>query len=461
MRLPTYSHFLNFPAAPDLLFRLLETLLVMVCSLVAESRFGHAANAGYDSAVTAFAIVFALSLSSGLRLKRPARRALARHVLLPALGWIVCEALAVGVVNRMHRGYAPSMDWFVCLSGLTAGGVILCRLGERMAGARRFSVAVVGRGERCAAFVRRVMAMPDAGYGIGAVFDLDPESDACYPGALRLRDIETFAAHVRAHRINEVWLVLPLTDEATLQRFLETFRNDFVNIRFIPDVRGVARFRSESADLDTTLAINLVAAPLTGDAVAAKTLFDLVFATCAIVACAPLLIAIALAIKVSSRGPVLFQQRRHGANGQPFQIYKFRTMRAHQRDDGVVVQATRNDRRITGVGAFLRRTSLDELPQFFNVLRGDMSVVGPRPHAIEHDALYQNIVDDYIHRYRIKPGITGWAQVNGLRGETSSVEMMRQRVEHDLFYLSNWSFAFDLRIVAATVVRGLVHRNAY
>jgi len=136
-------------------------------------------------------------------------------------------------------------------------------------------------------------------------------------------------------------------------------------------------------------------------------------------------------------------------------------MTVHAQDTGVVQQATRNDPRITTVGALLRRTSLDELPQFFNVLRGDMSVVGPRPHAIEHDALYQTIVDDYIQRYRIKPGITGWAQINGFRGETDRIEKMQGRVDHDLFYLRNWSFALDLRIVVATVLRGFKHSNAY
>jgi lipopolysaccharide/colanic/teichoic acid biosynthesis glycosyltransferase len=136
-------------------------------------------------------------------------------------------------------------------------------------------------------------------------------------------------------------------------------------------------------------------------------------------------------------------------------------MRPHKETPGIVKQATRNDARITPVGAFLRRTSLDELPQFFNVLRGEMSVVGPRPHAIEHDELYRKVVDNYIHRYRIKPGITGWAQVNGYRGETDKLEKMQGRVEYDLYYLRNWSFALDMRIVLATVVKGFVNRNAY
>jgi len=144
-----------------------------------------------------------------------------------------------------------------------------------------------------------------------------------------------------------------------------------------------------------------------------------------------------------------------------FKIYKFRSMRVHTEQAGVVTQATKTDKRITPLGRFLRKTSLDELPQFINVLRGEMSVVGPRPHAIEHDNIYQKVVEGYIHRYRIKPGITGWAQVNGFRGETDRLEKMQKRVEYDLYYLRNWSFALDMRIVMATIAKGLSGSNAY
>jgi len=158
---------------------------------------------------------------------------------------------------------------------------------------------------------------------------------------------------------------------------------------------------------------------------------------------------------------VLFRQKRKGLDGRVFTIYKFRTMRPHGQAHGVVQQATRNDPRVTAVGRFLRRTSLDELPQFFNVLRGEMSVVGPRPHALEHDELYRPLIEGYLDRYRAKPGITGWAQVNGFRGETDKIEKMVARVEHDLYYLQHWSFALDMRIVAATVLKGFTHSTAY
>ncbi|MDR5744234.1 undecaprenyl-phosphate glucose phosphotransferase [Caballeronia sp. LZ029] len=467
MRLPSYSHLLALPAGPDLLLRLLETIVVAASAFTAQRIFGHSVTAGYDSAVAAFAIIFAWSARSGFYVKNPARRAsLPRAVLLPALGWVLCEIGAVCMIKWTLGDYQPSRAWLAGLFLPTAIGVMLCRVVDRIAGAwrvRRVSVAVVGRGARCAAFVRRIADMPDSACRVEALLDMDADADADAKvgGVALFHDIDTFVARVRAQRVDEVWLALPLTDEATLLRFLDVFRDDLLNIRFVPEIGQLTRFRSEADGLDATFAINLVAAPLTARALASKAIFDRIFSFCVVVGMSLVFVAIALAVKLSSPGPVLFRQRRHGANGTPFDIYKFRTMHTHPTDDGLVVQATRDDPRITRVGAFLRRTSLDELPQFFNVLRGEMSVVGPRPHAIEHDALYQHVVDGYIHRYRIKPGITGWAQINGLRGETDSVQKMQRRVEHDLYYLSNWSFALDMRIVLATIARGFVHRNAY
>jgi Undecaprenyl-phosphate glucose phosphotransferase len=246
-----------------------------------------------------------------------------------------------------------------------------------------------------------------------------------------------------------------------VMRALDEFNGDLVNLRFIPDVRNLAMFDRNVVDLMGAPAINLMASPMTPYALVQKAIFDRLFAAIALFALAPVMLSIAVAVKATSKGPVLFTQRRKGADGRVFRIYKFRSMRAHKQLPGVIRQATRGDPRITRVGAFLRRTSLDELPQFLNVLRGEMSVVGPRPHAIEHDDQYRTVVDGYIHRYRIKPGITGWAQVNGFRGETDRIEKMQGRVEHDLYYLRNWSFWLDMRIVFATVLKGLLHRNAY
>jgi len=176
---------------------------------------------------------------------------------------------------------------------------------------------------------------------------------------------------------------------------------------------------------------------------------------------APLLIVLSVAVKLSSPGPVFFKQKRKGIDGNEFEIYKFRSMRVHKETAGHVTQAKKGDKRVTRVGAFLRRTSLDELPQFINVLRGEMSVVGPRPHALEHDDIYKDLVKGYMYRYRIKPGITGWAQVNGFRGETDRIEKMMGRVKLDLYYMQHWTFGLDMKIVAMTLWKGFAGANAY
>jgi lipopolysaccharide/colanic/teichoic acid biosynthesis glycosyltransferase/uncharacterized tellurite resistance protein B-like protein len=191
-----------------------------------------------------------------------------------------------------------------------------------------------------------------------------------------------------------------------------------------------------------------------------KRLEDLVLGTFFLVLFAPIMIMVALAIKLTSRGPVFFRQRRHGENGVEINVLKFRSMKVME-NGAAVVQAQRKDPRITKVGAFLRRTSLDELPQFINVVMGNMSLVGPRPHAVAHNELYRTKILEYMRRHKVKPGITGWAQVNGLRGETDTLEKMVARVEHDLYYVRNWTFWLDIKIVFLTAFGRKVRQNAY
>jgi putative colanic acid biosynthesis UDP-glucose lipid carrier transferase len=206
--------------------------------------------------------------------------------------------------------------------------------------------------------------------------------------------------------------------------------------------------------------VGICETPFTGTNELVKRVSDVVLAALILVLISPLLLAIAVGVKMSSPGPVIFRQRRNGLDGEEIVVYKFRTMRSM--DDGEVVpQATKGDPRITPFGAFLRRTSLDELPQFVNVLQGRMSIVGPRPHAVAHNEQYRQMIKAYMVRHKVKPGITGWAQVNGLRGETETVEKMRQRVEYDLEYLRNWSLGLDLQIIVRTARLVLFDRNAY
>jgi Undecaprenyl-phosphate glucose phosphotransferase len=395
-------------------------------------------------------------------------RSLLRLTGQVSLAWLLVQMGGLVLMFSVHRTDMISRLWFIYWTATSAAGLIGSRLllhtvlrSMRYAGMNLRNVAVVGGGVHCKNVVSKVLASPASGFRTSALFEIGTDESFAPKGIPVFADFEKFVEYVRKNAIQEIWLALPLSEAQIMLRFVTRFRDDLVNIRFIPDVRSMALFDAGVVDLIGAPAISLVASPLPARALVQKEIFDRLFAALALLALTPLLLIIAAAVKCTSRGPVFFTQYRKGADGHVFKIYKFRTMRAHAEKQGVVTQATKGDPRITRVGAILRRTSLDELPQFINVLRGEMSVVGPRPHAIEHDEVYQNVVDGYIHRYRIKPGITGWAQINGFRGETDQIEKMQGRVEHDLYYLCNWSFGLDMRIVMATIAKGFVHSNAY
>ncbi|MFX1673275.1 undecaprenyl-phosphate glucose phosphotransferase [Paraburkholderia sp. A2WS-5] len=452
-----------------MLARLSDVIAIAGGALLTARVPGMSDGAGHDSALVAFSMLLALMLFPSWGMYRVARRRLFwRCVCVPVLAWLFVLMASCLLVVALHRTYRPAPDWLRDWAIASAAGVVLCRLAAHAICLRLASqnthtstVAVVGNTANCRQLMCKINSTPDSVYRVTAAFDTALRASDVALGLPTFREREAFADYVRNSHIDEVWLAIPLSEGQTIVPFVELFRNDLINIRFIPDVSGLTVFDAGMASLEGTSAINLMASPIASNSLIGKEIFDRTFAFFALFALAPVLLAITVAVKCSSPGPVLFTQRRKGANGKVFAIYKFRSMRVHAEAAGVIKQATRDDPRVTGVGAFLRRTSLDELPQFLNVLRGEMSVVGPRPHAIEHDKLYQDIVDGYIHRYRIKPGITGWAQINGFRGETDRIEKMQGRVAHDLYYLSNWSFWLDMRIVLATIFKGLVHRNAY
>ena len=260
---------------------------------------------------------------------------------------------------------------------------------------------------------------------------------------------------------DEVWLCLPLSDETGIRTSLDALRHSVVNIRLVPDWFSLKLINHGISEALGIPMLDLSASPVTGATRLIKAIEDSLLALLILVCISPLMLAIAMAVKFSSPGPIYFKQKRNGWNGSVINVYKFRSMYLHQEDDGQVTQATKGDPRITPLGRFLRRTSLDELPQFINVLQGRMSIVGPRPHAVAHNDYYKQHVPRYMLRHKVKPGITGWAQVHGLRGETDTIEKMEKRVEYDLFYIEHMSLWFDLRIMAMTVFKVFAGRNAY
>ena len=263
-----------------------------------------------------------------------------------------------------------------------------------------------------------------------------------------LRVIDEAIHFARSNSVDCVLLALPWSDASRRSLICERLQSIPIRVSLLPDQHVDAVF-STSRRLAPECTVDLQRPPLSSSELAVKRVFDLLVASALLLALAPLFLLVGLLIKLDSSGPVFFSQRRRGFNGQDFRIFKFRTM--HVMEDGqVVAQARRDDPRVTRVGRILRSTSIDELPQLLNVLYGQMSLVGPRPHAVAHDDGYTKMIANYALRQHVKPGLTGWAQVNGYRGETAQMELMERRVECDLWYIKNWSFWLDLRILVRT-----------
>jgi Undecaprenyl-phosphate glucose phosphotransferase len=283
------------------------------------------------------------------------------------------------------------------------------------------------------------------GYDVHHTFALRPGQDRGDVASVTEAVIE----YVRSHEIHEILLAVSWREDDALAALLEGLRVLPVRVVLLPDMENARILAHPVVQLGSTLAVEVKRAALTPGERFAKRSLDVVGASIALLMLAPLLAVVALLIRMDSPGPVIFKQSRGGYGSRPFKIFKFRTMTVLE-DGPQVRQAARVDTRVTAVGRWLRSMSVDELPQIINVLRGEMSLVGPRPHALAHDDEFQKAIDDYAFRHHVKPGITGWSQVNGLRGETPVVDLMRRRVEHDIWYINNYSFWLDLVIIART-----------
>ena len=274
----------------------------------------------------------------------------------------------------------------------------------------------------------------------------------------RIADLSPF---VKSNRIDAIYIALPMASQPRILKLLDELRDTTVSIYFVPDIFLYDLIQGRMDDVNGIPVVAVCESPFYGINGLVKRMEDIVLSALILALISPLLLAIAIGVKLSSPGPVIFRQRRYGLDGQEIVVYKFRSMRVME-DGGHVQQARREDPRITPFGAFLRRTSLDELPQFVNVIQGRMSIVGPRPHAVAHNETYRKLIKGYMVRHKVKPGITGLAQVSGARGETDTLEKMQARIEYDLEYLRHWSLRLDLQIIVRTVtvvLRG--DKNAY
>ncbi|SFI52394.1 undecaprenyl-phosphate glucose phosphotransferase [Methylobacterium brachiatum] len=354
------------------------------------------------------------------------------------------------------------------LAALLAGRFALARVIEGQTRAGRFDrrTAIVGGGKPAEELIAALEKQSDSGIRIVGVFDdrnADRSSDvvAGYPKLGTVDDLVTYARHAR---LDLIVFTIPITAEARILQMLAKLWVLPIDIRLSAHAAKL-RLRPRSYSyLGSVPVLDVFDRPIADWDVVLKALFDRSVGLMMLLALSPLMIAVALAVRLTSRGPVLFRQKRHGFNNELIEVFKFRSMYVDQCDAGADRMVTRGDPRVTPVGRFIRKTSLDELPQLFNVLKGDLSLVGPRPHALQAKAantLYDQVVDGYFARHKVKPGITGWAQVNGWRGETDTSEKLQRRVEHDLFYIENWSVLLDLQILITTPFALFRTENAY
>jgi putative colanic acid biosynthesis UDP-glucose lipid carrier transferase len=449
------------PGAGPLVQAALDPLVAIGTLAAAVSVFG----AGFDGACLILALfVFAMTFPGGLAREKDKAGDLMLEIvtgwvailgLLLLLGWathtleafdqrvILAWALATpAALFAAHRLLPLVLPRVLATQGLEKTAVIAGAndLGRRLA--ERLRDPMLG--------IRLAGFFDDR--GAGRLQNLAAEDN--------LGGLSRLADYARSQRVDVIYIALPMASQPRILRLLEDLRDTTASIYFVPDIFVSDLIQARVDSIGGLPVVAVCETPFYGFNGFLKRLSDIVLSFLILTLISPLMIFIAAGVKLSSPGPILFKQRRYGLDGRKIVVYKFRTMTVAE-DGDIVRQATRNDSRITRFGAFLRRTSLDELPQFINVLQGRMSVVGPRPHAVAHNEMYRKLIRGYMIRHKARPGITGLAQVMGFRGETDTVEKMKARIEYDLQYLRNWSVLLDLQIILKTIAVVLGGRNAY
>jgi putative colanic acid biosysnthesis UDP-glucose lipid carrier transferase len=422
-------------------------------------------------------IVFSLTFPGSVP-KGATIRALAGDVLT---SWLVVVGLllVIGWATRTLDSFEPRViyTWVIAtplalLAAYLLMPVVLPRL-LAAEGVQRTAV-IAGEGQLGRELADRIHNNPFLGVRVAGYFE-DRSAERRVAGYFEDRNLERIgdarpgdilgslnqlAEYVKNHRVDLIYITLPMAAQPRILRLLEELHDTTASIYFAPDIFLFDLIQGRVDSIGGMPVVAVCETPFYGISGLIKRVSDILLASVILTLVSPLMLAIAIGTKLTSPGPVLFKQRRYGVDGREIVVYKFRTMTVLE-DGNAIRQATRDDRRVTRFGAFLRRTSLDELPQFINVLQGCMSVVGPRPHAVAHNEMYRKLIRGYMIRHKVKPGITGLAQVSGLRGETDTLDKMKARIECDLTYLRNWSLQLDLWIVVKTVFVVLKKQNAY
>jgi putative colanic acid biosynthesis UDP-glucose lipid carrier transferase len=322
------------------------------------------------------------------------------------------------------------------------------------------TLAFAGAGSLAQKMSKIVEAAPWLGLRVAGVYDDHVQEGLPAVGLSVRGNLSNLVEDSRTGKVDYVYITLPMHDDKSISQLITSLADTTASVYVVPDYFVFDLLHARWLSMNGIPIVGVFESPFLGVDGWLKRAEDLILGSLILLLIAPLMLLIALGVKLSSPGPIIFKQRRYGLNGQVIDVWKFRSMSVCE-NGAHVLQATKNDPRVTRFGAFLRATSLDEFPQFINVLQGDMSIVGPRPHAVSHNEQYRRLIYGYMLRHKVKPGITGWAQVNGWRGETDTLEKMQKRVDFDLTYVRNWSLWLDIVIVAKTITAGFSGKNAY
>jgi putative colanic acid biosynthesis UDP-glucose lipid carrier transferase len=448
------------------LLRALDPVVAVIVGIVAYAIYEPLGEFDQYVLFLMAAMLAILAVFPAFGLYAPQRGAsLAEELRGLLLGWLVIGAVAATALFATKSGAAFSRVWVAAWLASSFVATTVLRIGVRLAlrrlrrrGWNLRHIVVAGAGSLGQLLADRLDAAPWSGFNIVGYYDDDPSRQGSRVGRYEVKgSIDDLLRTVAQGGIDQVWVTLPLRAEARIREMLERLREHAVEIRFVPDIYGFHLLNHSFTEIAGLPVISLTETPMAGVNRVTKAVEDFVLATLATVLLAPVMALVALAVKVSSPGPVFYRQERVTWNGEHFRMFKFRTMPIDAESQSGPVWSRRAEGRATPVGQFLRRFSLDELPQLFNVLRGEMSMVGPRPERPQFVAQFRREIPGYMQKHLVKAGITGWAQVNDLRGDSD----LAQRINYDLYYIEHWSPWFDLRILALTLWHILTSRNAH
>lgn len=392
---------------------------------------------------------------------------LSTELVLILKNWTLSLIITIGLTtytNELNLPFYFFLGWyiFVCF------GFVICRLSIRYGsgiarnlGYNTRNIAIAGSMPVGINLANSFIEEPWLGFVVVGVYDDKQlnlgknKYEVKYIG-----DYSKLIKDAKEGKLDRIYIAMSMSDEVKMKDLIKSLTNTTCSVILIPDLFTFNILQSRTEEVNGVPVVPLFDTPLNGINMIFKRIEDIVISSIILIFISPILLLIACLIKLTSPGPVIFKQTRYGMDGKPIKVWKFRSMSVME-NDTKVIQATKNDMRITRIGRLLRRTSLDELPQFFNVLFGGMSIVGPRPHAVAHNEQYRNLIEGYMLRHKVKPRITGWAQINGWRGETDTLEKMEKRVEYDLEYIREWSIWLDLKIIFLTIFKGFVNKSAY